>query len=125
MDVKMTGAQFKAFLAAEWGPDAYWEDTEILKNGEVADEDRDSDPTYYTDTDIVTIQGGTIIPDQSLPPSQLEHIDAAKFARKWLKAQSTVTLMVEVPREYAEFFKGQFGGMSFNGKSAKVVSQIG
>ncbi|WCS27196.1 hypothetical protein LOK46_10385 [Methylobacterium sp. NMS14P] len=125
MPVKMTGAQFKAFLATEWGPDAYWEDTEILKNGEEVDEGRDSDPTYYADTDTVTILGGTIIPDQSQPPSLIEYVDAVKFARKWLKAQSTVTLVVEVPREHAEWFASGIKGMGVNKEFAKIVERIG
>lgn len=125
MPVKMTGAQYKAFLATEWGPDAYWEDTEILKNGEAVEGDRDSDPTLYADADTVTILGGTIIPDQSLPPSQHEHIDAVKFARKWLKAQSTVTLVVEVPRQHAEWFASSIKGMGVNKEFAKIVGRVG
>lgn len=90
MSVTMTGAQYKAFLSSKWGPDAYWEDTEILKNGEPVEDDCDSDQSIYADTDTVTILCGTIIPDQSQPPSLVEYVDAVKFARKWLKADLRV-----------------------------------
>ena len=32
--VKMTGAEYRAFTAAEWGPDWYWDETVFLHNGE-------------------------------------------------------------------------------------------
>jgi len=125
MPVKMTGAQFKAWLASDWGPDAMWEDTQVIRNGELVDEERDSDPAAYADGDTVILVGGTIIPDQSVAASQMEYVDAVKHAKKWLKSQSVVTLMVEVPREHADWFAKSFEGTGVNKQMAKVVSRFG
>ena len=121
MTVKMTGAQFKAFLAAEWGPDAYWEETEITVNGEPMPDD--CDDAFVKDADTITITGGVIYQDQVHNPQSC--INAEPFARKWLKAQSTVTLMVEVPREHADWFAKSFQATGVNKQMAKVISRIG
>ena len=125
MPVKMTGAQFKAWLATEWGPNAMWEETEVLRNGELVEQDVDSDPGIYADTDTVTLVAGTIIPDQNATPSAMEYLDALKVARKWLKSQTTVTLMVDVPREHADFFAKSFESTGVNKQMAKVTGRIG
>jgi hypothetical protein len=121
MAVKMTGAQYKAFLASNWGPDAMWEETEIFRNGERVPEEEDSDPSLYADGDIITIAAGTIIPDQDAPAEDIVFLDAVKFARKWLKAQNTVTLMVDVPREHADRFAQMIAEIGINSARAKVT----
>lgn len=124
MPVKMTGRQYKAFLAASWGPDPMWEDTEILRNGKPVEQDNDSDPNGYADEDMVTIVAGTIIPDQSVPPGQHEHVDAVKFARQWLKAQSVVTLLVEVAREDADAVTTMINRFDIDQRKPKVIGRI-
>lgn len=108
-------------MGSNWGPDAMWEETEILRNGEPVDEGSDSDPGEFKDSDIVSIIAGTIIPDQAAPAGSLEYIDAVKFARKWLKTQNTVTLMVDVPREHADRFAEMIADIGINNARAKVT----
>lgn len=122
MPVKMTGAQYKAFLAADWGPDAYWEEAEISVNGQEAPEDG-VDEASIKDTDVITITGGAICQDQVKRPH--DWINAEPFARKWLKAQSTVTLMVDVPREHADQFVTMIQGVGTEHHKAKIVGRIG
>jgi hypothetical protein len=120
----MTGAQFKAWLNSDWGPDAMWEEEDYTVNGAEVLEDEQYDTDKIADTDVVVLKSGIIFTDQN----DIQHcptISAVTHAKSWLKAQSTVTLMVDVPREHVEFFNEQFGGMSFNGKQAKVVGRIG
>ena len=124
MPVKMTGRQYKAFLAASWGPNAMWEDTEILRNGKPVEQDVDSEPDGFADEDIVTIVAGTIIPDQGLPPGQQEYIDAVKFARKWLKDQSVVTLLVEVAREDADAVTAMIDRFDIDQRRPKVIGRM-
>lgn len=122
MPVKMTGAQYKAFLAAEWGPDAYWEEAEIAVNGEPTPDDINEEE-FIKDGDTVTITGGAICQDQVKHPHNW--INAEPFARKWLKAQKTVTLMVDVPRELADQFVTMIAALGTEGNMAKVVGRVG
>lgn len=120
MPVKMTGAQFKAFWAAEWGPNAMIEEEAVTVDGEEFDT-IDGDVAAISDASRVTLAGGIIIPDQ-MAHRQAE-INAENFARKWLKAQTTVTLMVEVPREHANDFAERIGCLGRDGVKAKIVGK--
>ena len=122
MPVKMTGAQYKAFLAADWGPDAMWEEEAVTVDGDDFDT-CDGDVGAIPDASLVVLTGGVIIPDQMA--RQTQEIDAERFARKWLKAQTTVTLMVDVPREHADWFASSIKGMGVNKEFAKIVGRIG
>ena len=84
MPVKMTGAQFKAFWDAEWGPDAMIEEEEITFDGEAFDT-CDSGLETIPDSSVVVMTGGVITPDQRAPRQQ--EIDAERF---YLDTQRTV-----------------------------------
>jgi hypothetical protein len=118
----MTGAQYKAFLNSDWGPDAYWEEAEITINGNPIPEDGINDDAIK-DSDTMVITGGAICQDQVKHPHTW--INAEPFARKWLKSLSTVTLMVDVPREHADDYAARIGALGRDGIRAKVVGRVG
>ena len=123
MPVKMTGAQYKAFMEADWGPDAMREEAEITINGEPVPEDFcDDERTLMKDGDLITVSGGVLYPDQTGRPRHF--IDAERFARKWLKDQSVVTLLVEVPREYSDQIAKLIAENGVNNRMAKVVGRL-
>lgn len=124
MPVKMTGAQFKAWLNSDWGPDAMWEEEDYTVNGAEVLEDESYDTDKIADTDVVVLKSGIIFTDQN----DIRHcptISAVTHAKGWLKAQSTVTLMVDVPREHADWFATTIKGMGVNHEYAKIVGRIG
>jgi hypothetical protein len=122
MAVRMTGAQFKAFWGAEWGPNAMIEEEAVTVDGEEFDT-CDGIVEEIPDASRVIMTGGIIIPDQ-MAHRQAE-INAENFARKWLKAQTTVTLLVEVPREHADDFAERIGCLGRDGIKAKIVGKTG
>lgn len=89
--VKMTGAEYRAFTASDWGEDWYWDDTLFSLNGETVE-----DIGLVEDGDAIVILEGTIFCGYQ---HDAKRIDAKTFARQWLRKQSHVTLSVEVPKD--------------------------
>lgn len=95
-DLKINGAQFKAWQAADWGhPDAHWDDYMMLIDGvEVEDYDTDA----LADTAVIEIYGGVVfIGSKEMSPK-------AHFNR-WDKAQTTASVVVEIDKERLEELK--------------------
>jgi hypothetical protein len=103
--VKMTGAEYTEFTAAEWGPDWYWDETRFLHNGVAKD-----DIGAVVPTDEVILVEGTIYKGQE---ANSACIDALPFARKWLKARAVTSLIVEVPNDQVAAFKADMKAKSF------------
>lgn len=105
MPVKLTGKDYKAFLNTEWGPDAIWEDYVLLVDGVIVnyDEAYDFNENTIDDTSKVELRGGYIVLDQTKVPHT--QIDAETFLRKWLKAQTHVSILVQVDRKQLDAFK--------------------
>lgn len=95
--VKLTGAEYAAFVKDPWGPDWYWDDTLFLHNGAEVD-----DIGEVADTDTIVLLEGIIFKGHDF---DAERIDALPFARKWLKAQTCTSITVEVPNEHVAAFK--------------------
>ena len=94
MTVKFTGKQFKEFWAEEW-PDSWWcDEEEVWVNGILWEDEADIE-----DTDQVKLVGGTIYTDEE---TNLQAMPLEKYARKWLKAQNSVTFLVVVNKELAD-----------------------
>lgn len=116
MGVKMTPDQFRGFMAADWGPDPYWEEVIVLLDGEECPED--DDPLEKLEgVKRVEIVGGVIIPDQRKELRHQETVDVERFARSWLKAQKTTTILVEVDKDLADSLREHIGTF----KGARMV----
>ena len=107
--LKMTGAEYKAFTAAPWGPGWYWDETDFLHNNVEKD-----DIGEVEDTDTIVILSGTIYKGDT---PRAEAIDAVAYARKWLKAQAFTSVIVEVPNDQVTAFKADM-----KSKGLKVVA---
>lgn len=96
MGVKTDGATFKRYYKDDspeaWPPETYFDDDLILINGEEA---RDRDLAEVADTDLIEIQSGTVL--ISADPEKA--VALTTHFRRWLKKQTTVTLLVEVARD--------------------------
>jgi len=97
MAVKMSGADFKAFVADDtiW-PDSilgWLEDEEVTVNGKINDEDEAWDKCEPGDL-IVIIAGSIRFLDRNK-----DDIELTTLAKRWLKKNNTVTLLVEVTRD--------------------------
>ncbi len=94
--VKMTGAQFNAFVNDPiWPEEAYWDDTLFRLNGEEVDDFDKIEPS----DEIVILEGYVFLGGNN------DTIMATTFARRWLKAQTHVVVMVTVPREQKDDLK--------------------
>ena len=96
---KMTGAMAKRYWAdLEYWQDNFIEDDRISVNGEYLQE---FDPTGIQDTDIVRILEGYV--RDGVSGKDLGTL--ASHARKWLKKQSSVQILVQVPLTKLEALK--------------------
>jgi hypothetical protein len=100
MACKMNGAEFKAFYTSDWGNEAFWDDYEIEVNGESIVTDYED--AKIDDTDQVRILSGVVYVDGEYGG---KHVAADTFARRWLKARTISTLVVEVPNDQVDAFK--------------------
>jgi len=87
-DLRMSGAEYKAYMAADWGhPDAHYDDYTVYLDGvEVSD----VDDTKVADTALLEFWGGVVYlgnRDMSLK---------AHFNR-WKRAQTVRYVTVEIP----------------------------
>lgn len=103
--VKMTGAEYTAFTADEWGPGWYWDETLFTLNGEEVDDIGEVQP----DDEIVML-AGTIYKGDT---PRAEAISAVNYARRWLKKQSVTSIVVEVPNESVAAFKQEMKGKGY------------
>lgn len=100
MAVKTTGVEFKKFYHDPefWPEDSWIEDIELLVDGE-RNESAEDDVDTIPDTSKVTIEAGFVVLDSCNTPS-LE-----SFFKKWRKAQTTVSFVVECHKDHAEGIK--------------------
>lgn len=92
MSLKMNGADFKRFYCDEafWGEGTWYEDAEITIDGVDCD---DPDIGAITDSAKVIVAGGVLFDRSGNDTCSFE-----TFARRWVKAQAKVTLVVEVDK---------------------------
>jgi hypothetical protein len=108
--VKLTGQEYNDFCNSDvWGKDWYWDETLFLHNGKEVDDLGELDPT-----DEVILLEGTVFKGST---HDAVAVDALAFVRKWLKARTVTTLMVEVPKDQIEAFKADM-----RAKRLKVLS---
>jgi monoamine oxidase len=94
--VKMSGKDFKDFYndPTLWAGEAYHDDVLILVNGaEFVSDALDGDASTIADTDQVVVEYGVYYAPDGADK------DLAAVARRWLKARSTTTLLVEVAKD--------------------------
>ena len=107
--MKMTGAEFVAWQAADWGhKDAHWDDFTLLINGV---EVYDFDTKKINPEDQITIYGGVVYLGDGKDVSAQTHF------KRWKKAQATETIWVELPKECVEAFMTALPG--FGAKKVK------
>ncbi|SCW95798.1 hypothetical protein [Ancylobacter rudongensis] len=112
MGVKLTGAEYKAFIASDWGhPDAYWDDTSFKVDGQKTD---DIDDQALNDDAIVEILAGYFFADQKM---STRGVKATTFVKKWLKKHTTFTVTVIVPKERRDELMSLLEGMASKGVS--------
>lgn len=125
MPVKMSGKQFKEWLVSDWGPDAMWDEYHYTVDGAEVLDDDNFDDTTIPDAAKVVLTAGTIYLDQR-DIMRSATVSAVTHAKKWLKAQTTVTLLVEVPREIADRVESSISQIGVHpGGRAKVVGRFG
>lgn len=90
MTIKTTGAEFKAWINSDWGDDSWWEDYEVLVNGEETD---DYDTNAIADSDKIEVRSGVIIHKNG------DTTDAKKHFKAWQKKQTHVYVSVCVTKE--------------------------
>jgi hypothetical protein len=95
MGVKISGLQFKAFMndAAVWPDGMMYEDEVIVVDGVPLLEG--FDPDAVSDTAQITVTGG-YMENQN---TREEHGSFEACIKRWMKAQRTIVLMVEVDRD--------------------------
>jgi hypothetical protein len=100
MTTRTTGAEYKRFMADDtwWPAGAYHEDESIDVDGIALD--GDTNVLDLSDTAEIVIDGGIVFDANG---SDLAGFEA--FFRKWKRAQSTVTMTVEVPRDKVDAVK--------------------
>lgn len=98
---KMNGAQFKAFWNSEWipgRPNVALDDWVYMIDDNVINSDENGDFAENTIADTATVkilQGAVYDQDDTNWPG----IGLALLARRWLRAQTHVQLVVEVEKE--------------------------
>ena len=98
MAIKCTGAEYKSFMAADWGNNVYMDDYCISVNGEEfigCDLDEDN----IEPTDKVVIMAGCVYDDASYLRTLEAHF------KMWRKKQTTAIVVVECPHDKLETVK--------------------
>lgn len=99
MAIKTTGAEFKAWLAADWGhPDATWDDYELDIDGKVHLE---YDDAKIADDATVTIKSGTItIPAPTTGRRRKDQtLDAVAHFKTWREQQGLAICVARIPKD--------------------------
>ncbi len=93
----LTGLDVKKY----WNDTAYWQDNQVddlvvlINNAVVEDLDTDA----LADTDKVKFSEGWV-----MSPSGNSICSIARHAKRWLQAQGTCTLLVQIPQEHLDQF---------------------
>lgn len=121
MATKMTGREFKSFYTDDWVGGAFWDDYEIEVNGTTLTEDYEK--VAIQDTDRVRILSGVVYVDGTYEGSQ---VAADTFARRWLKARTVDTVIVEIDKEHRATFDMMVGSMrkDVDGKQMPIARII-
>lgn len=102
MAVKMTGAEYKSFMASDWGADCYMDDYVISVNGtkyEQLDGGLEDAEDNMKPSDKVVIHEGGIYRESAYIRSLESHF------KLWRKAQTTSFLSVECPDDRLDAVK--------------------
>lgn len=118
MTVKMTGAQFKRYHTdkdpqtwpGEDNGDTFYDEVVFYVDG--VEQIDDIDHSSLSDSAIVAIQGGVIISTDS----RIDGISVEAHARRWMKRQNTVVVMVECSKDQLEAVEA-----AVKGAGGKVV----
>ena len=120
MSVKMSGAEYLAFVGSDWGQGQYWDDTAFKWNGvEIDNIDQDD----IAPGDAIVLLSGTIFRESDTEFRQ----DAVDFFNAWRRERETITLAVEVKKADTEAFSkmleasGYARVIEFDRKSSKRV----
>ena len=96
-----TGLEFKRFYGdrAFWPPgcDTYHDDTLFVVDGRQLQDDED--PADIPDRAILEIRSGFVIGIPKGVAGGVEEMDLGEYFLLWQKTQTTVTLIVECPRD--------------------------
>jgi hypothetical protein len=95
--IKTTGAEWKRFYTDDtyWPDGAWWDDGEVRINGEEADSEVSL--SEIPDDCVITVDGGVVI-----RPDNDDDISIEEYFNLWKKQQTTVTFVVDVPKEHAD-----------------------
>ena len=97
MAVKMTGAEYKSFMAEDWHDGYYMDDYAVSINGEVFDaieSGLESAEEAMQSTDKVAIVEGAVFDKDGAYVSSLE-----AYFKAWRKARTTTTIVVECQKD--------------------------
>lgn len=94
MTVKLTGAQWNAFVRNPWPEDWWVDDEEITVNGVPT-----KDPADIKDTDVIQVTGGYVsgVANEEGEEAVLHSFE--RLIRKWLKEQTTASLSVTCQKD--------------------------
>jgi len=99
--VKTTVGEWRRYLNAEWEhPDAWIDDEVATVDG--VDVGTDGVAEHVPDAASMVVSGGTVYYP---PDAGLEDIDLCKHFRRWIKAQNTAFVLVEVDKSQADDFR--------------------
>lgn len=101
MGAKTTGAEWNAFYQdAEFWPEGRWhEEEEVTLNGHPVGEDFAFEAAM--DTDVLVVSGGVVFDEDVV--GDLCSLEA--LFKRWKKKQSTVRIVMEVPKEKEQEFR--------------------
>lgn len=114
MTVKTTGLQYKAFIKSQdpafWPEGAWMDDAEVVVDGRPWNGDVDED--QISDTAEVRVTGGVVFlsEDADDGPSVEAHL------KRWLKAQTTMVVMVEIDKVHKQALCECLAKMPFKAK---------
>jgi hypothetical protein len=106
MAVKTTGAEFKAWLASDWGADAWWDDYVLIIDGAEVD---DYDEEKLADDAKIVIDSGVVYLDDTGEKSK----SATAHFNAWKKSQTHTIVMVTLPKNELDEFKKLVESMGF------------
>jgi hypothetical protein len=105
--IRSTGLEWKRFYGdpSVWKDGAYHDDSKILVDGVDAEENQ-IDLSLIDDAAKVELHSGAFFPDGSGDPEELNDV-----FRKWRKAQTMSSFVVEVPNDRVEEAKAAIRGL--------------
>lgn len=102
-DLKITGAEYKAWIASDWGhPDAHWDDYQAVVDGVEVD---DIDDDTVSDTAVIEIYGGVVLLGNGKDMSAKSHFN------RWKKAQTSATVAIEIPKDKLDELKARVAAL--------------